>query len=183
MEENPTLYWYTNFINITSTTDNIKIMHATDNKSFCGVHWFDFIKYLSMLKNWYIAKGGNTATFSGVSPSVLRPLNIFSTYLYRVSWHTDRVSKKNYSESFITVFFISITPRSLSPKFAHSPITRSPIPCSMITFSATLTTWSLFSPNHLLPNFSLAPTHPVTSLLLSNLLPNCLIALPLFFEK
>ena len=55
--------------------------------------------------------------------------------------------KKKYSHSFLTVFFISITPRSLAPKFSRSPITtRSPIPRSQ----------SL--PNHLRPPIARSPT-------------------------
>ena len=77
----------------------------------------------------------------------------------------------------------SITPRSILPKFYCSPITFSPIPCSLIARSVTLTPQSLFPPDHSLPNRSLAPNHPVPSLLLSNFLPDRLIALPLIFEK
>ena len=86
--------------------------------------------------------------------------------------------------SFISYsIFISITPRSLAPKFSFSLITFSPIPCSLIACSATLTPLLLFPPNHLLPYRSIDPTHPVPILLLSNLLPCCLIALPFIFKK
>ena len=118
-----------------------------------------------------------------MSLSVLRPSSMFSTWVYRVSWHLGGVSKKNYSHSFLTVFNFSITPQSIALKFARLPITRSPIPCSSIVRSATLTPRSLFINNHSLPDCLLAPTHPVPSLLLSNLLPDCLIALHLILEK
>ena len=94
-----------------------------------------------------------------------------------------RSVKEKYYRSFLTVLFILISPQSRAPKFACSWITRSPIPCSPITLSATLTPQSLFPPNHLLPNRLLAPTHQLLSLQLSNFLPDRLIALPLIFEK
>ena len=50
MEENPTMYWYTNFLKITSITNKIEIKHDTENEGFCAVHWFDYIRDLSMLK-------------------------------------------------------------------------------------------------------------------------------------
>ena len=92
--------------------------------------------------------------------------------------------------AFISYYIIFlITPRSLVPKFSRSPITRSPIPCSPIACSGTLTPRSLPSPDCLLPNHSLANTHPVPvffcpscsltarsfppTLFWSNFLPDC----------
>ena len=92
------------------------------------------------------------------------------------------MSKEKHSHSFLTIFFTSITPRSLAPKFSRSPITCSPTPCSLIARSATLNPQYLFPSDNLLSYCLLAPTHPVPSLLLPNFLPDRLIALPLIFE-
>ena len=81
------------------------------------------------------------------------------------------------------MLFISITPRSLAPKFACTPITCSPIPCSLIDCYRKLTPWYIFPSDHLLLNILLAPTHLVPNLLLSYLLSDRLIALPLILEK
>ena len=51
-----------------------------------------------------------------------------------------RSVKEKNSHSFITIFFIMITPQSLVPKFSCSPINRSPITFYPIACSATLTT-------------------------------------------
>ena len=53
------------------------------------------------------------------------------------------MSKKKSYDSFLTLFSISITPQSLVPKFAHSPITLSPSPCPPIVHSSTLTSRSI----------------------------------------
>ena len=73
-------------------------------------------------------------------------------YVFKVSLKSfmtcgqGRVSKKNYSHIFLTVFFILITAQSLAPKFALSPIIFSPIPFFPIARSATLTPRSPFPP-------------------------------------
>ena len=75
-------------------------------------------------------------------------------------------------------------PNTLPPKlFSRSPITWSPTPFSPIVCSATLTPRSIFPSNHSLPDHLLAPTYSVPSLLMEIFLPDCLIALPLIFEK
>ena len=51
MEENPYLYWYSNFLKVTLVTNEIKITHDTDNERLCALHWLDFIRDLSMLRN------------------------------------------------------------------------------------------------------------------------------------
>ena len=81
------------------------------------------------------------------------------------------------------LYLFSFTPRSLAPKVSCSPITHSPIACSLISRFATLTPQSIPPPDHSLLDIFLAPTHLFLSLLLSNLLHDCLIALPLIFEK
>ena len=86
------------------------------------------------------------------------------------------MSKKKYSHSFLTVFFFPITPRSLAQKFARSPITCSPIHFSLIARYRTITPRFLPSPDRLLPNHSLADTHPIPGFLQSNFLPDRSIA-------
>ena len=49
MEENPTLYRYTNFHKIALVTNEIKIAPDTDNERFCVLHWLRLIKDPSML--------------------------------------------------------------------------------------------------------------------------------------
>ena len=182
MEENLILYRCTNFYNITLVTNKIEAVHATENENFGGVHWFCFIREPSMLTKlllWYEKNIWQHFRYVFLLLASIKyvfyvSLQIFMTYGRSV---------KEKVLSFISYCFFLITTWSLAPKFAHSPITHSPIPGSLIAHSATLTTWSLFPPNHLLPDCLLAPTHPVPSLLLSNLLHDCLIALPLILEK
>ena len=69
----------------------------------------------------------------------------------------------------------------MTPFTIHYCVATLPIPSSPIYCSATLTLWFLFPPYHLLPDLSLAPTHLVPSLLLSNFISDRLIALPLIF--
>ena len=39
------------FPQISLVIDEIKIAHDTENDRLCGVHWFNFIRDLSMLRN------------------------------------------------------------------------------------------------------------------------------------
>ena len=108
-------------------------------------------------------------------------------YFFYVSLKSFMTYKRSVKEkllSFISysVLFISIAPQSHAPKFSRSSITRSPIPCSLIARSATFTSRLIFPPDHSLPYCLVAPTHPVHSLLMSNLLSDLLISLPLIFE-
>ena len=50
MKENLAQYRYTNFLKITSVTDETEIKHYKDNEKFCVVHWFDFIRDTSILR-------------------------------------------------------------------------------------------------------------------------------------
>ena len=83
-----------------------------------------------------------------------------------------------FNHSLITCAQICSLPNLLLParllRNSHSPIALSP---------RSLAPRSLLPPNHSLPDRSLAPTHPVPSRLLSNLLPDLLIDLPLISEK
>ena len=134
-------------------------------------------------ENWYTAKEKIRQIFQGcLCPSCVRRV----CFLHKSTEFCDmrtECQRKSILIHFLLYSFFSITPRSLAPKFVRSPITRSPIPCSPIARSATLTPRSLFPPNHLLPDRSLSPNHPVPSILLSNFLHDCFIALPLVFEK
>ena len=69
----------------------------------------------------------------------------------------------------------------MTPFTIHYHVATLPIPSSPITCSATLTNWFLFNPYHSIPDQSIAPTHPLPTFLLSNLLPDHLIILPLIF--
>ena len=136
-----------------------------------------------MLRKLVLREGKNTATFSGMSSSVLRPWVCFlrkSTEFHDMQTECHR---KNYTNLFITVLFISINTWSLAPKFSHLPITRPPTTFSPIPCSKMITPWFLFLLDNSLPDHLLAPTHSFPSLLISNWLPDRLIALPLFFEK
>ena len=82
-----------------------------------------------------------------------------------------RSVKEKISFISYTVLFISTTSQSLVPKFS-----RSPVPCFPIARSAMLTPRLLTPPNLSLPDCSLAPTHQVPGLLMSNLLPDFSIA-------
>ena len=86
------------------------------------------------------------------------------------------MSKKNNSNLFLTVLFISITTQSLAPRFAFSPITRYPIPWYLITLSPIArllpTTWSLV---FCCPNFSLIARSIPPTLFWSKFIPNRLL--------
>ena len=83
------------------------------------------------------------------------------------------MSKKSIIIHFLMYSLFQSLPNHLHPNFlTHKSLD-----------AQSLANQPLFPTNHSLPNRLLAPTHPVPSLLLSNLLPGFLIALPLIFEK
>ena len=173
MEEKPNLYWYTNYQKITPVTNEIEIVHDTENERFCAVHWFDLIRDSSMLRNWNTVGGKIRKKFRYVFIRLASVEYVFYISLHKFITCGRSVKEKVFSFiSYCILFFI--TPQSLAPIFSCSPITCSLIFCSPITRSATLTLRSLFPPNN---------SHPVPSLLLSNLIPGCLIALPPIFEN
>ena len=133
--------------------------------------------------NWYPAKGKIRQRFKGcLCPSRVRWVYFLCK---SAEFHDMRTECQRKSFSFISYYiYFSITTQSLTPTFSCSPITHYPIPCSLIAPSAALPPRLRSTPpDHSLPNRSLAPTHPVRSILLSKFLPDRLIALPLIFEK
>ena len=175
--------WYTNFLKIKLVADKIRISHGIENERFYTLQWFDFIRDSSILEKTGIPL---REQYGKIFSDVFVGLASVEYVLY-VSLQSFMICGQSVKEkllSFISYCVIfSITPQSLAPKFSRSPITLSPIPCYPITSSATITTQSLFSNDHLLPDRLIAPTHLVPSLLMSNLLPDFLIALPFIFEK
>ena len=140
---------------------------------------------------WYCAKGEMWKYFHGF----LCPSCIYQVYFLRKStdFHGMRTECQSKLLSFIYYCIIyfnhsSITcnqivllaayylPNTLLPdrllRNYHSPIALSPW---------LFLPWLIFLPDYLLPNLVIFPTHLVHILLLFNLLPDCLIALPFLF--
>ena len=115
MEENPTLYRYTNCLKITLVTNKVEIAHETENERFCAVHWFDFIRDLSMLRIWYTAKGKIGQKFQGcLCPSCARRAFFLhkSTYFHDIPTECQRKGILIY---FLLYSFFQSLPDHLRP--------------------------------------------------------------------